>query len=106
MCLLLTNKTGHPCLNLSPICTHTPVSSNGYTFVNSISGAGDDVVELIGHAPRAGDVGHAAWPVQLGCQDVVEHSTCVSDLKTARLYSSNLRHTQIKNHHLKAYQTP
>lgn len=73
-----------------PTYDYTPVSADCHAFKNAIRSAGDDVVELVGHAARAGHVGHAAWTVKLGGQDVIQHASSVADLKAARLYSSDL----------------
>lgn len=67
-----------------------PVSSDGHTFIDAVCGAGDDVVQLIGHASRPRHICHAAWPIKFGSQDVVQHATCVADLKTAGLDATNL----------------
>lgn len=69
---------------------YLPVPANGHTFKNAIGGAGNDVVKFIGHATRAGHVSHAARPIELGGQDVVQHASGISDLETAWLDSSNL----------------
>lgn len=71
-------------------CSLLPVSPDGHPLVDTISGPGDDVVELVGHAPGAGHVGHAARSVQLGCQDVVQHAPSVAYLKAAWFDPTNL----------------
>lgn len=68
----------------------SPIPSNGHSLVDSIGSAGDDVVELVGHPSRARHVRHAPWSVELGGQDVVQHSSGVADLETARFDPSNL----------------
>lgn len=75
---------------LSKSFADVPVSSDGYPFVDTICGAGDDVVQLVGHAPRARHVCHTAGTIKFGSQDVVQHATCVTDLKTAWLDASDL----------------
>lgn len=72
----------------------SPVPANGHTLIDAICGPRDDIVELIGHAPRTRDVGHAARAVQLGGQDVVQHPACISNLKAPRLDASNLLRRQ------------
>lgn len=67
-----------------------PVSSNGHAFIDSISSARDDVVQLIGHASRARHIRHTSRTVQFGGQDVVQHSTCVANLKATRLDATDL----------------
>lgn len=69
---------------------YKPVSTDGHTFKNTIGGAGDDVVELVGHAAWARHVGHAAGAIELWGEDVVQHASSVPDLEAARLDSSNL----------------
>lgn len=82
------------------------VPTNGHTFINSISSTGDYIVEFIGHAARAGHVGHAAWTVELGGKDVIQHASCVADLKTAWLDSSNLgANKQVFSHEKRARET-
>lgn len=67
-----------------------PVSSDGHTFIHAICGAGDDVVQLVGHSAGARHVCNAARAIQFGSQDVVQHAACVADLKTARLDATDL----------------
>lgn len=67
-----------------------PVSSDGHAFINAICSARDDVVQLVGHASRAGHVRHASRTVQFGGQDVVQHAARVADLEAARLDATNL----------------
>lgn len=68
----------------------SPVPANGHTLIDAICSPRDDIVELIGHAPRTRDIGHAAWAVQLGGQDVVQHPACIPDLKAPGLDASDL----------------
>lgn len=76
---------------LSLLTNHVPVPSDGHTFIDAICGAGDDVVQLVGHAPRARHICYTARAIQFGSQDVVQHATCVADLKTAWLDASDLK---------------
>lgn len=73
----------------------SPVSSNSNSLKNSICSVRYDVVEFIGHPSWAGHICHTAWSIQLWCQDVVKHPTCVPDLKAAWLYTANLQHTSV-----------
>lgn len=71
-----------------------PVATDGHALVHSVRGARDDVVKFVGHAPRARHVGHTAWPVQLGRQDVVQHATRVADLEAARFDAAHLQRSR------------
>ena len=65
------------------------VTTNGDTLVNTVGSEGEDVVELVGHTTGLGDVSDASSAVELGGDDVVHHTTRVSDTETSRLDSTN-----------------
>lgn len=71
--------------------SYKPVSANGHTLKDPIRSAGDYVVEFVGHAAGAGHIGHAAWAVELGGKNVIQHTSCVPNFKTAWLDTSNLQ---------------
>ena len=62
---------------------------NGHALVNTIGRVGDDVVQLVGHTARLGDVSDRALAVQLGGDDVVHHATSVTNLEGSRLDASH-----------------
>lgn len=68
-----------------------PVSSYGNTFIDAVCGARDDVVQLVGHSPRARHIRNTARTVKFGSQDVVQHTACVANFKTAWFDATNLR---------------
>src|SRR5271155_753007 len=61
------------------------VAANCDTFIDTICVVANNVVQLVGHAARLGDVADGALSVQLGCHNVVHHATSVADLECARL---------------------
>jgi hypothetical protein len=65
--------------------TGVPVATDGNTLVHTIGGLGNDVVELVGHATRLGDVTDGTLAVELGGNDVVHHATSVTDLVSTGL---------------------
>lgn len=65
--------------------TGVPVATNGNTLVHTIGGLGNDVVELVGHATRLGDVTNGTLAVKLGGNDVVHHATSVTNLVSTGL---------------------
>jgi hypothetical protein len=65
--------------------TGVPVTTNGNTLVHTVGGLGNDVVELVGHTTRLGDVTNGTLAVKLGGNDVVHHATSVTDLVRTRL---------------------
>lgn len=65
--------------------TGISVTTNGNTLVNTVGVLGDDVVELVGHATRLGDVTNRTLAVELGGDNVVHHATSVTDLEATRL---------------------
>lgn len=60
--------------------TGVPVATNGNTLVHTIGGLCNDVVELVGHTTRLGDVTNGTLAVKLGGNDVVHHATSVTNL--------------------------
>lgn len=69
--------------------TWVSVSTNGNTFVDTVGGVADDVVQLVGHTSGLGDVSDGSWAVKLGGNNVVHHSTGVTDLERSWLDSTN-----------------
>lgn len=69
--------------------TGVPVTTNGNTLVHTIGGLGNDVVELVGHTTRLGDVADGTLAVELGGDDVVHHATSVTDLVRTGLDTTN-----------------
>jgi hypothetical protein len=69
--------------------TGVPVATNGNTLVHTIGGLGNNVVELVGHTTRLGDVTNGTLAVELGGNDVVHHATSVTDLVSTRLDATN-----------------
>jgi len=65
--------------------TGVPVTTNGNTLVHTVGGLGNDVVELVGHTTRLGNVTNGTLAVELGGNDVVHHATSVTDLVRTRL---------------------
>lgn len=61
------------------------VTTNGDTLVDAVGVLGDDVVELVGHTTRLGDVANGTLAVQLGGNNVVHHTTSVTNLEAAGL---------------------
>lgn len=61
--------------------TRVPVTTNGNTLVHTIGVVGNDVVELVGHTTRLGDVTNGTLAVKLGGDNVVHHTTSVTDLE-------------------------
>lgn len=60
--------------------TGVTVTTNGDTLVDTVGVLGDDVVQLVGHTTGLGDVTDGTLAVQLGGNDVVHHTTSVTDL--------------------------
>lgn len=65
------------------------VSTNCHTLVHTIGGVADDVVELVGHTTRLGDVSDGTLAVELGRNNVVHHTTGVTDLERSGLDATN-----------------
>ena len=56
------------------------VTTNGNTLVDTVGVLRDNVVKLVGHTTGLGDVADGTLAVQLGGDDVVHHTTGVTDL--------------------------
>ena len=69
--------------------TWVSVSTNGNTLVNTVGGVADNVVKLVGHTSGLGDVSDGSWAVELGGNDVVHHTTSVTNLERSWLDSTN-----------------
>lgn len=65
------------------------IASDGDSLVDTVRSARDDIVELVGHATRSGDVGDATRSVEFRHQNVVQHAARVADLETTRLETSH-----------------
>jgi hypothetical protein len=65
------------------------VTSNSDTLIHAVSVVGNDVVQLVRHATRLGDVGNRTLAVELGGDDVVHHTTGVANFEAARLDATN-----------------
>lgn len=65
------------------------ITSNGHTLVHAVGSLGNDVVQLVTHTTRLGDVANGTGTVELGGNNVVHHTTSVTDLEAARLDSTN-----------------
>lgn len=61
------------------------ITTNGYTLIYTICDSGKNVVELVRHTSRLGDVCNGTWAVELGGNNVVHHTTSVSDLEASWL---------------------
>lgn len=90
-CIILLIGKRRENLSRTSCVAFVPVAADGHALVHAVGGAGDDVVEFVGHAAGARHVGHTAGPVQLGRQDVVQHAARVADLEAARLDASHLQ---------------
>ena len=67
------------------------VTANSHTLVYAVGGVGDDVVQLVGHASRLGDVPDGAVAVELGGDNIVHHATRVADLVRTGLDATDRR---------------
>mmetsp|Transcript_72487 Transcript_72487/g.147049 ORF Transcript_72487/g.147049 Transcript_72487/m.147049 type:complete len:530 (-) Transcript_72487:1357-2946(-) len=61
------------------------VAANCDAFVDAVGVPADDVVQLVRHAAGLGHIGHRAWAVEPGHDDVVQHAARVPDADAARL---------------------
>jgi hypothetical protein len=65
------------------------VSANCHALVHTIGRVTDNVIELIGHAARLGNVSDGALAIKLRGYNIVHHTTSVSDLESTGLDASN-----------------
>merc|ERR1719192_694022 len=65
------------------------VPSYGHSLKHPVGCLTDDVVQLVAHPARPGDVRHTAGPVELAVEDVVHHPARVADLEAARLHTTH-----------------
>jgi len=65
--------------------TWVPVTTNGDTLAYTVGVLADDVVELVGHTTRLGDVTDGTLAVELGSDNVVHHTTSVTDFESTWL---------------------
>jgi hypothetical protein len=69
--------------------TGVSVTTDGNTLADTVGGLLNDVVELVGHTTRLGNVGNGTGAVELGGNDVVHHTTGVTDLESTGLDTTN-----------------
>ena len=69
--------------------TGVSVTTDGDTLVDTVGGVRKDVVELVRHATRLGDVANRSGSVQLAGDKVVHHTTGVTDTETSGLDATN-----------------
>lgn len=65
------------------------VTTNGNTLVDTVGGLRDDVVEFVGHTTGLGDVTDGTLAVELGGNNVVHHTTSVTNLEGTGLDTTN-----------------
>mmetsp|Transcript_70290 Transcript_70290/g.147152 ORF Transcript_70290/g.147152 Transcript_70290/m.147152 type:complete len:227 (+) Transcript_70290:1116-1796(+) len=65
------------------------IATDGNALVDTIRVSANDVVQLVGHAARLGNVGHGARSVEPRHHDVVKHASSVAKTEAARLDASN-----------------
>jgi hypothetical protein len=69
--------------------TGVTISSDSNSLVDTVGGGSNDVVQLVGHTSRLGDVSDGTGTVKLGGNDVVHHTSSVSNLETSGLDTSD-----------------
>jgi hypothetical protein len=65
------------------------VSTDCHALVHAIGGVTDNVVELIGHTTRLGNISDRALAIKLRGYDVVHHAASISNLERTRLDASD-----------------
>jgi len=65
------------------------VSTDCHALVHTIGGVTDNVVKLIGHTARLGDISDRALAVKLRGYDIVHHAAGISNFESARLDASD-----------------
>lgn len=65
--------------------TGVSITTDSNTLVNTVGSVGQDVVELVRHTTRLGNVSDGTGSVKLAGNQVVHHTTSVSDSETSRL---------------------
>jgi hypothetical protein len=65
------------------------VTTNGNTLVDTIGVVGNDVVQLVGHTSGLGDITDGTLAVELRGDDVVHHTSGVTDLEATGLDTTN-----------------
>ena len=73
------------------------ITTDGNTLIGAVGDDRKDVVELVGHASRFGDVADRAGAVELRRNDVVHHPTRVTDPEAARLDTADGGRTDDKD---------
>mmetsp|Transcript_2352 Transcript_2352/g.3694 ORF Transcript_2352/g.3694 Transcript_2352/m.3694 type:complete len:201 (+) Transcript_2352:1872-2474(+) len=58
------------------------ITSNSDTFVDTIRISADDIIQFVTHTTRLGNVCHGTWSVELGHDNVIEHTSGISDTET------------------------
>jgi hypothetical protein len=69
--------------------TGVAVTTNGDTLVDTIGGLRDDVVQFVGHTTGLGNVADGTLTVELRSNNIVHHTTGVTDFESARLDTTN-----------------
>lgn len=69
--------------------TGVSVTTDSDTLADTVGGLLNDVVELVGHTTGLGDVRNGTRAVELGGNDVVHHTTSVTDLESTGLDTTN-----------------
>ena len=65
------------------------ITTNSNTLIYAVGDLGQDIIQLVTHTPRLGDVTDGPLAVELRSNDVVHHTTSVTNLERARLNSTN-----------------
>lgn len=68
-----------------------PVPTNGHTLKDAISISGNDIVKFIGHSSRTRYISDTPWTVELRWEDVIQHSTSVTNLEAAWFDTTHLQ---------------
>lgn len=66
-------------------CAGVPITTNGNTLIDTVRDVGENIVQLVGHTTRLGDVADRALPVELGGNNIVHHTASVSNLEASGL---------------------
>lgn len=69
--------------------TGVTITTNGNTLEHTVGVLGDNVVQFVGHTTGLGDVADGTLAVQLGGDNVVHHTTSVTDLVRTGLDATN-----------------
>lgn len=69
--------------------TGVAVTTNGDTLVDTICSLRDDVVQFVGHTTGLRNIADGTLAVELGGNNVVHHTTGVTNLESTRLNTTN-----------------